>query len=112
MSIGETYKRVSDLIDRIDELVLDAEEILMVFDESEIGVEQIDDLLDTIAAIHKDFYGYTDEYIMDTVSALVGIENTVVRDHYFDPKASVYLIIRRANSITEELSGYLSELMD
>jgi hypothetical protein len=112
MSIGETYKRVSDLIDRIDGLILDSEETLMVYDEDEIGVEQIDDLLDTVAAIHKDFYGYTDEYIMEAVSDLVGIENTVVRDHYFDPKGSVNLIIRRAVEISEELSNYLCDLMD
>lgn len=103
------------LIERVDRLQSSILDLLEhIIHESnwcdEVTTLMVDDALDSIASIHKDFYGFDDDEIEEAVSDLRVLEMHMIRDHYFDPEENLNYCKRELRRIVDNLESYIELL--
>ena len=76
----------------------------------EVTTLMVDEALDSIASIHKDFYGFDDEEIEEAVSDLRVLEMHMIRDQYFDPEANLNYCKRELRRMIDNLESYIEQL--
>ena len=108
MKLKALIERVERLHSRVWELLGDIEYECHWSDE--VTTLMVDEALDSIASIHKDFYGFNNEEIEEAVSDLRVLEMHMIRDHYFDPEANLNYCKRELGRIIGNLESYIELL--